>query len=363
MRLGLIIYGSLETLSGGYLYDRMLVEHLHQQGDQVEIISLPWQGYASHLAHNFSPEIRRRLEALEVDLLLQDELNHPSLFWLNRSLRSNLDCPLVAIVHHLRCLENRPAWQNFWYREVEKAFLSGVDGFLCNSRTTLKSIQALLPAKKKLLPYQIAYPAGDRLKPSILEEEIHSRSQADGPLQVLYVGNLIPRKGLHFLLEALKQTDLSTWQLTAAGSLQADPAYSQSLFRQVRENGLQNNVRFLDAVSDTELASLMSCAHILAMPSSYEGFGIVYLEGMSFGLPVLAACQGGAQEIVKHGENGFLVAPDDVEGLAGYLSGLAGDRMRLARMSLAARQSYLAHPGWDATMQEARNFLLSMVKH
>ena len=50
-----MIYGSLETISGGYLYDRMLVEHLRGQGDQVEVISLPWRSYARHLAGQLSP--------------------------------------------------------------------------------------------------------------------------------------------------------------------------------------------------------------------------------------------------------------------------------------------------------------------
>ena len=49
MRLGLIIYGSLSTISGGYLYDRQLVEHLTSQGDTVETLSLPWRGYPRHL--------------------------------------------------------------------------------------------------------------------------------------------------------------------------------------------------------------------------------------------------------------------------------------------------------------------------
>jgi len=55
MKLGLIIYGSLDTLSGGYLYDRKLVEYLRRCGDTVEVISLPWRNYARHLADNLSP--------------------------------------------------------------------------------------------------------------------------------------------------------------------------------------------------------------------------------------------------------------------------------------------------------------------
>ena len=53
MKIGFLIYGSLDTLSGGYLYDRKLVEYLRTQGDTVQIISLPWRNYAAHLSDNF----------------------------------------------------------------------------------------------------------------------------------------------------------------------------------------------------------------------------------------------------------------------------------------------------------------------
>ena len=85
MRIGLLIYGSLDTLSGGYLYDRKLVEHLRQAGDSVEIVSIPWRSYPAHLADNLSLRLYRRLRDLPVDILLQDELNHPSLALVNRT--------------------------------------------------------------------------------------------------------------------------------------------------------------------------------------------------------------------------------------------------------------------------------------
>ena len=100
MKIGFLIYGSLDTLSGGYLYDRKLVEYLRAQGDEVETISLPWRNYATHLTDN----LHFRLPA-DLDLLIQDELNHPSLLSANTALRTY---PVISLVHHLRCSEQRP---------------------------------------------------------------------------------------------------------------------------------------------------------------------------------------------------------------------------------------------------------------
>src|SRR5215216_6080243 len=109
MKLGLVIYGSLETMSGGYLYDRKLVEYLRAQGDRVEVISLPWRNYAVHLTHNFWFRLPARRN---VDILIQDELNHPSLILANRQKHAY---PVISLIHHLRCSERRPAWQNLLY--------------------------------------------------------------------------------------------------------------------------------------------------------------------------------------------------------------------------------------------------------
>ena len=144
MRIGLIIYGSLDTLTGGYLYDRLLVEHLRRHGDQVDIISLPWRTYGRHLGDNLSLNLYGRLRHASFDALLQDELNHPSLFWLNQRLRRYVRYPIVTIVHLLRCSEPRPAWHNQLYRWVERRYLKGLDGLVFNSQTTQVAVEQLV---------------------------------------------------------------------------------------------------------------------------------------------------------------------------------------------------------------------------
>jgi glycosyltransferase involved in cell wall biosynthesis len=364
MRIGFIIYGSLETLSGGYLYDRKLVEVLRRAGDQVEVISFPWRSYARHLGDNFSPA---RLRALQrslprLDFLLQDELNHPSLFLLNRRLRQGKPVPIISIVHHLRSSEARPAWQNRFYRAVERRYLASVDGFIFNSQTTRTQVERALDKSACDLPALarkasiLAYPAADHLQPEVQNDEIARRACQPGPLRVLFVGNLIPRKGAHTLLEALGRLPAGVCTLAVAGSPLVDPAYTRRLQRQAA--GLGERVRFLGRLSEAGLREAMRSSHILAVPSSYEGFGIVYLEGMGFGLPAIGGSAGAAREVITPGQDGFLVTPEREEEIAACLGGLVADRQRLVELGLAARRRYLAHPIWDETAARIRDFLL-----
>ncbi len=352
MRHGLVIYGNLETISGGYLYDRKLVEHLERQGDQVEIISLPWRSYARQLVDNLSPTLLHRLEQQDVDILLEDELNHPSLFWINHRLAGVF--PIISIVHHLRSSESRPAWQNCCYRWVEHSYLSSVDGFIFNSQTTRQAVESLIETEK---PCVVAFPAGDRLSPQISHEEIARRASQPGPLRLLFLGNLIPRKGLHTLLEALSLLPKDTCRLSVAGRLDVDLAYVHSIHRQVAQLGLSDQVIFLGALDNEALGDQLRLNQVLALPSSYEGFGIAYLEGMGFGLPAIATSGGAAGEIITDGRDGFLVKPGDVLALRDCLQELARDRQRLLKLSLAARERYEAHPGWEDTGRRIRQFL------
>ncbi len=369
MKIGLLIYGSLDTLSGGYLYDRKLVEALRRAGDEVAIISLPWRSYARHLLDNLSPALLRRMQTGGYDLLLQDELNHPSLFGLNRRLKPAGLPPLVAIVHHLRCSELRPAWQNRLYRRVERAYLQTVDGYVFNSRTTRAAVAETLNAPNFSAPSVVAYPAADHLlpepgAPGLSDEALAARACQPGPLRLLFVGNLIPRKGLHGLLQALDSLPPGLCRLDVVGRPDADPAYAAAIRNQIAARPrLQAAVRLLGRLTDAELRACLADHHVLATPSSYEGFGIVYLEGMAYGLPAIAATAGAAEEIVDDERTGFLIPPNDPAALAARLARLAADRDLLLRLGRAACQRYLAHPTWEQTGLQIRSLLTRLARN
>ncbi len=357
MRIGLIIYGSLETLTGGYLYDRIVVEGLERLGHEVEVISLASGPYLRRLGHGLTSDLCRRLLAGRFDTLLQDELCHPSLFWLNQRLRRQHGPPLVAIVHHLMCRERRPWWQNWLLTLVERRYLASVDGFIFNSKTTGRTVKALVGEQQ---PHVIAYPAGDRFGCPLSADSICQRARQPGPLQLLFLGIVIPRKGLLPLLRALAGVDHGLWRLTVVGSLDFDPAHVGAVREQVDQLGLADSVQFIGPCSDDHLVEIMRTSHLFCMPYAYEGFGIALLEAMAFGLPAIGCRDGAADETISHGINGFLMAAEDLAGLAPLVVQLQHDRDALLRLSLAARQTYAGRPGWQDNVTAINAFLLEM---
>lgn len=349
MHIGLIIYGSLDTLSGGYLYDRKLVEYLRSQGDTVQIISLPWRNYAAHLTDNLHFRLPKNL-----DILIQDELNHPSLIVANQGKHPY---PVISLVHHLRCSELRPGWQNALYQVVEKQYLNSVDGFIFNSRTTQGVVNKLLEGPK---PSVIGYPPTDRFGSPLSEDEIAERAQHE-TFRILFLGNVMYRKGLHTLLNALASLSPRTYTLDVIGSLTTQPNYTQLMQELITKHDLSSFVCLHGSLDKEPLIEKFQQAHVLVVPSSYEGFGIVYLEGMGFGLPAIGTTAGAAGEIIEHGKTGFLIEPDDSKTLAEHLKTLMEDRAVLTRLSLNARARYLRQPSWRETAKAIRGFLLSFL--
>ena len=359
MRVGLVIYGRLSTQSGGYLYDRKLVHSLQQENVEVEIVSFPWSTYGRHLTHNFSQHYLAQLLKLDVDILIQDELNHPSLFWLNRRLRKHNKVPIVSIVHHLRCNEQWAGWKRPFYRHIERIYLNTVDGFIFNSQTTRQTVADLIG---DVGPHVVAYPAGDRFSTTLTPEDVAARAHQSGPLRILFVGNLIARKGLHDLITALAQIPTQDWQLDVVGDTAVSPTYMQQIHNQIAHANLGDNITLHGSLPDASLQTLYAQSHLLVVPSQYEGFGIVYLEGMAFGLPAIASTSGAAHEIISHGENGYLVGVGETAVLAQHIHHLIHDREQLAALTVAALKRFQMHPNWSQSMTQIVNWLQNLSK-
>lgn len=356
MRIGLLIYDSLDQISGGYLYDRKLVEYLQNQGDEIHLLSLPRRKTLHHIRDNFSARLARQFIALPVDVLLQDELNHASVLLLNRKITAKRGFSIISIVHHLRCMEAGRPWEKALYRWMEKHYLTSVDGFIFNSHTTRRSVYQVAPETSRL-PYIVAWPAWNHLRANIDEGDIHRRALCAESLKLVFVGNLIPRKGLHILLQALSLVKDEKWDLTIIGDAETDQRYAKAMIQKIHALSKQEQIHFLGRLDQSALEEQLLQAHVLVVPSTYEGFGIAYLEAMSFGLPPIATTSGGASEFITHGKDGFLVPPRNPEALAQTIARLARERTLLARLGSAARQTACHHPTWEESGEKIRRFL------
>jgi glycosyltransferase involved in cell wall biosynthesis len=275
---------------------------------------------------------------------------------MNERLRKIRPCRIVSLVHHLRSSEPAYRWQRRLYRAVEARYLASVDGHVCISRDTLRCVQELAGTK---VPSIIAYPGKDKLASFSAAEIVAARPEQDGTRTILFLGNVIPRKGLHILIHALSRVS-GKWRLEVVGSLSQARGYVHAVFRQAIRLGLVERISFFGVLSDADLAERFRRSHILAVPSLHEGFGIVYLEALGWGVPVIASRSGGAREIVRQEKDGFLVDPKNIPELTRSLQALVNDRSLLARMSMNALERYTHFLTWEQSASNIRQFLESL---
>lgn len=354
MRVALVICGDLGTLTGGYLYDRMLVDFLRKRGHRVTVVSLPGTTYGRQLAGGILLLAAARLLRVSCDVMLQDALVHPALFLANRRLQRRCAYPRVALAHMVLSAQPRPPWQNRLLAAVEGAFYRSVDGCIANSRTTLGRLARWGAARR---PFLVAPPGGDRLGHIASAGRVQERSAAPGPLRLLFLGNLLPGKGLLPLIDTLARIPGVDWRLAAAGSLTMDGDHVRAVRARIRRRGLGDRIRLTGPVSGPELVRLLEASHLMTMPFSHEGFGMALLEGMAHGLPAIASTRGAARETVACGVNGILVPPERPELAADAVRRLASDRQALARMSLRALDTFHRHPSWEKTLGAVEGFL------
>jgi glycosyltransferase involved in cell wall biosynthesis len=355
LKVGLVIYGSIDTPTGGYLYDRMLVRQLEQEGHEVEVVSQTRHGYLDCIRDNFSVELLGLLRSLDIDVLVEDELNHISLFQLNHALKKQVDYPLVSIVHHLSSCAARERQEREMYAYFEERFLRTMDGFVFNSNATRRTVSRILGREVKGV---VAHPGRDHLVPKPRDLDVGKGER----LRILYSGNVLPHKGLDILVRSLgllRSHGIDSFHLSVAGAL-LDQDFHARITDLVERCDLHDHVEIRGFVSQEEFERLLGESHVMIVPSYYEGYGIVYAEAMGYGMPVIASSAGGAAEMVRDGVDGFLVDPGDYRQLSDRIMILIEQPKLLIDMGANARERFRSLPTWEQSMNRVIEFLLSI---
>lgn len=213
-----------------------------------------------------------------------------------------------------------PALNETPYKIRKKdAELDLADHIIVASSATRNSLtnHGVDPKRISVLPYG-----------SPLDYMCPSETKGKGKFTVLFVGSICPRKGLHYLVEAWKKLDLSNAELIFVGEM----AYPS---RWVTEN--RSFFSHIDRLPHSELLQVYQKASLFVFPSLVEGFGLVLLEAMACGLPVLTTVNTAGPDIVDEGRDGFVVPVRDVNALAEKIKWCYENSDELAIMSVNSR--------------------------
>jgi len=198
----------------------------------------------------------------------------------------------------------------------------------------------------EIVPYGVPLP---RVPAPGLEREAASAAGEPAAPTLLFVGRLVRRKGVDRLLEALATVGERPWRLEVVGF----GPEREALETQAARLGLADRVVFLGRVPDEELVAAYGRATAFALPATLderadtEGLGVVLLEAMSHGVPVVATRRGGISDIVVNGVTGILVE-DTVPDLARGLERILADPEAARAMGEAGRRRVREAFGWDS---------------
>jgi glycosyltransferase involved in cell wall biosynthesis len=170
------------------------------------------------------------------------------------------------------------------------------------------------------------------------------RAEGSGPLRVLFVGGCSLRKGIPYLLDAFRRIDTDA-TLRLVGRENA-PLFA-------RLGGLPPRVTAVGVKAGAALAAEYAAADVFVLPSVEDGFGLVTLEAMAAGVPVVVSANAGSAEVVRDGENGFVVSARDITALSDRIASLLADASLRQRMGESARRTAAAR-SWE-TYGDERN--------
>ena len=323
-----IIYGDINQTSGGYYYDRELIKSLKKRGHSV----------------NIAEAKDRDLKNIQTDIYIIDELCHPDFYRRKDFYRLRRGVPVIGMVHHLAADEDISIMSRLRRLYMERAFFRNLNFAIFNSISTRNSSQL---KGRYTGPFMIAVPGRER-KPAT---ETCDKTEKSA-LSLLFLGNVIPRKCLHLVIRHLSGVSGIPYKMIIAGDSSLDPSYTERLKKMISGYKLEKQIMFRGRVSESEKKDILEKTDILLMPSSHEGYGIAYIEALSYGVIPIAGLSGGASELIRNGENGYLIDPSDGGKLKSILNALWENPELKKKISTAACNSWAAHPDWEETFEE-----------
>jgi glycosyltransferase involved in cell wall biosynthesis len=331
--LTLVVPGTLETPTGGYVYDRRIVAGLRSRGWSIDV-ALVDDSFPRPTADARAQAARTLAGIPAGSSVLVDGLAFGALPGeIEREARR---LRLLALIHHPLAretgLESNVAAR---LEASERRALAAVARVVVTSRQTAEGLADYGVPSERI---SIVEPGTD---PAPL-----ARGSAGGVVELLCVATLIPRKGHAILLDALQTLAHLPWRLTCVGSASRDRDTATRLCELTRARGWTDRVELAGEVGHDLVDAHYDRAHVFVLPTLYEGYGMVVAEALARGLPVVSTACGGIPDLVDK-SSGLIVPPGDVDALAAALSRVVGDAAFRGALKAGAAAARERLPTWD----------------
>ena len=329
------IPGELSTPTGGYKYDRCVIEELGKLGWKVQPLTLPVDFPSPSAASLQKTEVLLAATAKEVPIFF-DGL---ALGALPAEILGRVPRRYVALVHHPLAFETGLSAERVsYFKKTERAALAHTLGVVVTSTAT-----------RDLLISDFGV-AADRITVAEPGTEPAKRANGSGGFpRLLSVGAVTPRKGFRVLVEALTGIADLAWDCRIAGSLDRDRQETAALQKAIGNTRLEKRVTLLGALKEKNLQAEYDHATLFVLPSHFEGYGMAFAEAMAHGLPIVACSGGGATSSTVPAAAGVFVPAGDAKALAAALQKLLSNPAELARRSDAAWEHAKNLPRWRDT--------------
>ena len=347
--------GAKPPQTGGELYNYQLSQYLEKLGWQQEYISLHEKRHYLRLGN--IPIIGNILSSLIFAVILfkhkgifvEDHYFSRYLFLTNILQKKLTKGKIVVIVHLFYGYDSQDKLflRKIFYQYIEKIRLSFADLIVTSSEYSKSEIVSV-GINPELI--HVLSPGLDREKFQISSNNNQLDNQ--GKTKILCVANYIPRKGTIHLIEALAQIERQDFTLDLVGNRKNNSSYYNQLKNAVEKLKLTEFVVFHDGSDQENIKHLYSCADIFILPSFKETFGIVFLEAMHYGLPIITTNVSAIPELVEEGKNGLLVSPGDSQALAKAITKLMANPNLIKQMGEAGRKKVATSYYWEQTCSQ-----------
>jgi glycosyltransferase involved in cell wall biosynthesis len=224
------------------------------------------------------------------------------------------------------------------------------------SKNTARSLITLKKSRLYIIPLgidaQYFHLLTDKEREKALEIFLPAENKAS--FIITFLGRIHPQKGIDVLIKAaknLKDHNIDNFVLLLAGPLSGDfsitddkpSPYALRIMRIVKKYGIQQNIRFLGRIPQEHKVLLFGISSVFVLPSYYETFGLVTLEAMAAGVPVVGTNVGALPDIIKNDFNGYLFEPGNSKKLSSILIKLYKDRELLKRLAENAKETAKAY--------------------